>query len=428
MKFYLVILSLFFSIFSFSQKKNKLVENKEKRFSWGAIPALSFDTDLGIKYGGIINFFDHGSNKNKHKYTQDLYLKATNTTKNTTQLQALLESEEIINNALVMLEASFFMDKKLDFFGFNGTNTYFNKNFIDVNSPEFKNPYFYSFNRKFLRIRSDVQKFLNNKQYRMLFGATYQYYYIDNDDSYKNSNTSENLFSNYLDWKIIPQKEINGGSILNFKAGLIFDSRNDKCFCTNGSWVEAFFVYSPPLFGGNSFGKSIITYRYYKGWLNDRYSFSGRLSLQNKLFGEIPFYNLSTFYDSKLNQEGIGGAYTLRGVMRNIILSNGFSLANIEIKAKLFNFSFLKQDFMTAISIFSDFSYILQKYKFNKYNISEESKIAFFNDKKQKINYTYGPGFYIVFNRHNIITINYGISPNKQLGSSGLYVGSSMLF
>ncbi|MCA1759279.1 MAG: hypothetical protein LC658_05885 [Bacteroidales bacterium] len=42
--------------------------------------------------------------------------------------------------------------------------------------------------------------------------------------------------------------------------------------------------------------------------------------------------------------------------------------------------------------------------------------------------FTFGHGLYIVFNQNNVITVNYGIPANKQLGQGGFYIGSSLLF
>ncbi len=425
-----LILFWFFSHYIIAQKNVPADTQLKAGFSWGVIPALSYDSDLGIKYGAIINLFDFGNGKNYPAYEQYLYLKFTNTTKKTSQLQALLESEKIIKNALTMIEAAFFVDKKLDFFGFNGTKAYFNNEYIKRDSPQFINRTFYSYQRKYLRLRFDIQKFLSNKKYRFMSGVSYHYYKIDQKsfEIDKISNLYNNLYSNYLQWSIIPKNEVQGGSLLNFTLGFIFDTRNDKFFCTDGIWFETLLVFSPAWFGTDSYLKSVLTYRYYKGLIANKVSFSTRFSIQNKLFGKIPFYNLSTYYDSRLNQEGIGGAYTLRGAMRNRIIADGFALANIELKAEIYKFRFIKQDFMTALSFFTDISYVIQNYDVDLSKVPAGHQNTFFNIEKQRPGFSYGPGFYLIFNKNNVISVYYGFSQNKQLGNSGLYVGSSLLF
>lgn len=113
--------------------------------------------------------------------------------------------------------------------------------------------------------------------------------------------------------------------------------------------------------------------------------------------------------------------------MRNRIIADGFALANTELKAEVMKFSFLKQNFMAALSIFTDVSYITQEYRADLSGVQED-KNTFFNMKKQRPNFSYGPGFYLIINKKNVISVYYGIFQNKQLGNSGLYVGSSLLF
>ena len=62
-------------------------------------------SDLGFKYGAVINLFDFGDTKFPPHYEQYLYIKLTNTTKGTLNLQALLESETLIKKAKVFAEA-----------------------------------------------------------------------------------------------------------------------------------------------------------------------------------------------------------------------------------------------------------------------------------------------------------------------------------
>ena len=88
------------------------------RFKIGGIPVLSYDADLGLKYGAVVNLFDYGDSKYPPNFEQYLMLRLTNTTGGTANLQALLESESLIKNAKVLAEASYIIDKKLDFFGF----------------------------------------------------------------------------------------------------------------------------------------------------------------------------------------------------------------------------------------------------------------------------------------------------------------------
>ena len=122
----IIFLSLFLlfvlplSAFANETLKNDSIK-KRSRFKIGGIPVFAYDADLGLKYGAVINLFDFGDDKIPPNFEQYLMLRLTNTTRGTVNLQALLESESLINNTKVLAEASYIIDKRLDFFGFNGT-------------------------------------------------------------------------------------------------------------------------------------------------------------------------------------------------------------------------------------------------------------------------------------------------------------------
>ncbi len=428
LKHYAILIAWLLPTSIFAQ--NDSIPKAKKGLAWGFIPALSYDTDLGLKYGAVINMFDYGNGKHYPHYQQFLQIKLTNTTKKSMQLHALFESETLIKEAITIVDIGFWRDIKLDFFGFNGTNTIFNPHFTNPKSQAYINRLFYSHQRRYFRFRFDVQKNIVSKTTRLLTGVSYNFYKISpqNKLNYKPP-ADRNLYDYYNQWGIIPQKETNGGHSAKLKLGFIFDTRNEKCFCTNGNWIETVLIYSQGLAGASSYLKSSLTVRYYKDLIsNEKLSFATRLSFQNKLWGSIPFYELPVYYDTRLNQDGIGGAYTLRGVMRNRIAADGFALANNELKLKLFNFSLLRLDFMVAISAFADVAYVLQEYQFSYSGVPVTLVNQFFSTKKQGLNLSYGPGIYIIFNKNNVISVNYGFAGNKQLGESGLYVGSSLLF
>ncbi len=430
-------LFLFLPLSIFGQEEEKRKTENKSRYSFGVIPALAFDSDLGFKYGAVVNLFDYGEAKLPPHYEQYLFIKLTNTTKGTLNLQALLESETLINKAKVLAEASYLVDRKLDFFGFNGTDAIYNREFTQPESTEFKNNFFYAYHRNFLRLRFDVQKYLAGSKLRLLTGFTFNSYNIslareERKDKVDNPNSDgfqhPTLFENYNNWGIIQSEENSGGNISLFSLGLIYDSRNAPCYCTDGKWFDAVFNYSPAFLGDAGFSKLILTYRQHTSFLKDKITFSFRISSQQKLSGEIPFYFVPTFYDSRLSYDGVGGAFNLRGALRNRIAADGFVTGNFEIKLKTLDFQLLNQHFSTSIAGFYDNAYITQTTKVNLDNVPEAEKTVYFNPGKQKVQHTFGPGLYIVFNQNNVITINYGMAANKQIGSSGLYIGSSLLF
>jgi len=416
--------------------ENKVPEVARSKYAFGAIPVFAFDADLGLKYGAVLNFFDYGDRLNMPAYDQYLYFRFTNTTKGSLTVQSVLESETIFSKAKVIAEVSFLRDKNLDFFGFNGMNSVYNAGFRQPKDPDFINKYYYSHKRSLLRLRLDLHHNIVDKKLRLLTGYTYKNYKTDpidpsSENETANGPTSESpvsLFDQYNQWGIIPENEKNGGGIHMLTLGLVYDTRKELNYCKDGIWIEAAMLIAPGFLNDQSFGRFVFTYRHHKGILRDNIIFSLRLSSQHKISGRIPFYELPVFYDSRLSQDGVGGAFNLRGAFRNRIVADGFLLGNFETKFKLLEFTLFKQSFYTSFSVFYDVAQVTQTYKTDLSRVPEALSPHYFNDNKQQLHHTLGPGFYIVFNQNNVITVNYGFSTNPQDGIGGLYIGSSLLF
>lgn len=404
-------------------------ENEKGRtYSWGVIPASNYDSDLGYRYGGVLNVFDYGHKTREDKYEQYLFLKLTNTTKGTLQAQALLESKSLIKQALTLAEVSYTSEKKMDFFGFNGYQSIYHRAFADPAQPAYIHNFFYAYERKFLRLRFDVQSFIAGSKLRLLTGFSYNQYAISLPAEAA-ANGRNNLLGLYKHWGLIETAEAEGGRLSLFTAGLVFDTRNNACYCTDGKWAEAVIIHSPALLSSAGYTRIALTYREHKSFFAERFTLSYRLSFQQKIRGNIPFYALTDFYDSRLNQDGIGGAHTLRGAMRGRIAADGYVLGNLESRLRLFRFRLLRQDFFTSTSIFYDNAYISKPRLTQLNHVPVEARTMHFSqDNAQRLHHTIGAGLYFVFNRNNIISVNYGIPLNKQDGRGGLYVGSALLF
>lgn len=413
------------------------VQKIKKGLSFGVIPVLSYDADLGYRYGGVLNIFDYGKGEKYPDYEQYLFLRFTNSTKGTSQAQLLFDSEKLIPKTKLLFETSYLTDKLLDFFGFNGRNAVFRNEYIDPQSSTYINKYFYTYDRKLLRIRLDFQRFLGSRKLRLLAGYTFNNYKINAINHQKldipkgkNCQLSDtvSLYEHYTNWDVVKNSEKKGGIVNYLTLGLIYDTRNSQCYCTNGKWFEAMLIAAPGGLNKQPFSKIIATYRQYHELLKNKITLTYRISSQTKLSGEIPFYMLPVYYDSRMNQDGIGGAFNLRGVMRNRIAANGYLVGNLELRTMIKKFKLFKQEFTSSLAVFADMAYITQKYSVNTANVPVAYKKELFMETSQKISTGVGPGLYFVFNRNNIITVNYGVPLNKSDGAGGLYIGSSLLF
>src|SRR5574343_23193 len=325
------------------------------------------------------------SSANPFCYTENLFLRVFNITKNSFQVQSVYETNNLFKRAKVFLEGTYLNDKSYDFYGFNGIASRFDQRYEDQNSPEYFSNNFYSVHRQLMRFRFDYQRYIKSENLRMLTGISFQ--------NYKFSDASEgvSLFDKYVAMGLIPDSEAKGGFNTSFTIGIVYDKRDNQCYCSDGQWLESFVIFSPKKLSSESFTKYVLTYRTYREILRQKFVLMARGSVQTLLNGTLPSYMLTNYYDTKLNQDGIGGAFTLRGVNRNRIAADGFALINNEL-------------------------------------VMEEYKDKFFNSEYSPYFGTVGGGLYFILNRNNVISINYGLPVNHRESKGGLYIGSSFLF
>lgn len=432
----LVISFLLFPVFhamSFAEDTTKT-----KRYGIGGTPIFSYDPDLGLRYGAVINLFDYGKQSAYPDYVHYLYIKAFNSTKGTSHYSAIFESESLIKSSLIFIEASLINDSKLDFFGFNGIKANYAGELIDPEHNSYINKYYYAHKRRLLRIRADLHKTILQSQWKLLLGLSYLNYSIDDIDyeqlkapSGIDGSEAQNLtlYKQYVNWGIISPDEAGGGQTTNLMTGIAYDTRNNRINCTSGMWFETYLITSFAHKTNEFFGKHILSIRQYHNFNRVKSILTWRLSSQQKVFGEIPGYMLPLYYDTRQDQDGMGGAFTMRGVYRNRLVANGFLSGNIEFRRQILTARIFKLDWSFELSAFADAVYITQEYPLN-YSLApmDAGEIHFNHSSKQEPVFTAGFGLYIIYNKNNITSVNLGWSPDKQFGGTGIYVGSAFLF
>jgi outer membrane protein assembly factor BamA len=180
----------------------------------------------------------------------------------------------------------------------------------------------------------------------------------------------EGLYEKYVKWGLIDQAEANGGWHPYLRAGLTYDSRDQRTCPTKGIYADAFFTYTAA-FGeqaeaGYNHLQFNFNFRHYVPVYRDRVTFAYRIGTQNNIAGKSSFYMntyLNTLFIQRVMYEGLGGANSLRGIMRNRILANGFAYANVELRAKIAHFDIRRQHFYIALAPFFDMGIITQPYE-----------------------------------------------------------------
>ena len=426
------------SFFSFGQTDTTTTkkENIKKGFSFGALPVISYDTDIGFKYGALANIYHFGDGSTYPKYFHSLYLEWSRTTKGSGINQIIYDTEHLIPKTRMTLEASYFTEQALGFYGFNGYNSVFYKHFEDDQSDDYLTRMYYKHERNQLRLKADFQRYIWKNKLRFLLGFAHYNTAIATVDIKKLNEGKESdllpdtttLYDNYVNWGIIKEDEKNGGQTNMFKMGFVYDSRDEEGNPMKGIWSEALILYAPSFTGKeSSYMKLALTHRQYFTLKKKVLNLAYRISYQPKIAGEIPFYMLPFVYDSKQNRDGLGGAKTLRGILRNRIVGNDLLFANVELRWKFYRGIIKNQNLYLAINTFFDAGMVTKQYQFETSNIPPEELENIVN-QPEALHGSYGAGINIVLNSNFIISINYGRALNPQDGKDGVYIGLNFLF
>jgi outer membrane protein assembly factor BamA len=187
----------------------------------------------------------------------------------------------------------------------------------------------------------------------------------------------EGMYEKYIKWGIMDQNEAKGGWHPYLRVGISYDTRDKRTCPTKGIYADAFFTYTAAFnakYGqqataGYNHLQFNFNFRHYVPVYRDRVTFAYRIGTQNNIAGKSPFYMntyLNTLFIQRVMYEGLGGANSIRGVLRNRILANGFAYANIEMRCKLFYFDIKRQHFYVGLAPFFDLGMVTQPYKLDE--------------------------------------------------------------
>ena len=375
------------------QEVDSLGRKIKTGWNFGALPSVAFDADLGFQGGALANIYYYGDGSQYPEYIHSIYAEAAYTTKNYGIFRVNYDSKYLIPNHRLTLDMTYQPDAMCDFYGFNGYQSIYNQNFhkwkkdqTKMGDPaEYQSRAFYKYKRDLFRFAADMEGTIW-KNIKWNAGLGVLGYMIDEcdidmlngknefdpslplaDQKALNENV-EGLYEKYVKWGIINPNEARGGWHPYLRAGLTYDSRDQRTCPTKGIYADAFFTYSA------AFGDQVeynhlkfnVNFRHYVPVYRDRVTFAYRLGAQNTIAGNSPFYMntyLNTLFIQRVMYEGLGGANSLRGIMRNRILANGFAYANVELRTKVAKFDIGNQHFYIGLAPFFDLGVITQPYE-----------------------------------------------------------------
>ncbi len=409
-------------------------------WTFGALPVVSFDSDIGFQYGALVNLYKYDSTRYP-EYDHSIYAEWSQTTKGSGIMRLAYDSKQLIKGVRFTGDLSYLTEKAINFYGFNGYEVAYHPEWEDDEDPDYVSRLFYRHERKIFHFQLDFQGKLAGEHLLWYGGINFFNFKIANVDVDKlNDGKPDNellpdtsLYSNYVNWGLLAPDESDGGNANYISAGLVYDSRDNEPNPMKGIWTEIILRGAPSFMGNGDYDhlKLSITHRQYFTIIKRDLSFAYRLGFQTTLAGETPFYAdplmMFSYYRGALPQ-GIGGGKTLRGIQRNRIVGNSIVYGNFELRWKFIHTRLFKQNLYIAVNAFMDTGRSLGEYEINKELIPVDERSDYFDQENDSFHTSAGGGIRFALNQNFIVAVDYGLALDKRDGTSGLYIGLNYLF
>ena len=391
------------------QEVDSLGRKIKTGWNFGILPSIAYDADYGFQGGVLTNVYFYGDGSQYPEYIHSLYIEAAYTTKHHGIFRFNYDSKYLIPGYRLTLDATYLPDAMCDFYGFNGYESRYDyrlhdwsKNPEKMNTALYRTRVFYKYKRDLIRVAGDIEGTIY-KDLKWNAGLGVLGYIIDDCDinmlNGKNKydpnydpNASETqkalnpdeplLYDKYKTWGLIGKDEMKGGWHPYLRGGITYDTRDKRQGPNKGIYADAFFTYSAAFNAayGNQASAGYnhlqfnFTFRHYVPCYKDknginRITFAYRLGTQNNIAGKSPFYMnnyMNALFIQRVYYEGLGGGNSIRGMMANRILANGFAFANVEFRFRVVNFDIGRQHFYIGLNPFFDLGIITQPYDLNE--------------------------------------------------------------
>ena len=441
-----VFLFFFISIISLCQAQTDSIQKSKKDtitgMRWAFLPVVAYDSDLGLKYGAIVTAYQFGDGKLYPDYIYNFSYEFDRTTKGAIRSQLFFDSGKLLKGGKhrIVADFSIIREQATDFYGFNGSASSYFSEYENEGTDQYISRMYYKFDRNILRITGDWHEQLNDKW--VVFGGIHHYGYkqktVDIDKLNKGKDAEDmlpdtiTLFDYYRETGVIDSTEADGGNVTALRAGLVYDTRDIQFNPSKGFWFEGLIAVSPKLpWVETPFVKASVMLRNYLPLYGKKLTLASRLAWQDALGNQAPFYYMSYVSQSFCNNtiaEGLGGAKTLRGVLRNRIWADGFFYGNIELRWSAARFRAINQNLEIKLSPFYDFGMVTDPVSYSINQVHTGYPLLALYNSNDTWHHGVGAGVHFVMNDNFILSVDYGFSLKSNDGDKGLYLGTGFLF
>ncbi len=420
-----------------------------KGWTFGVLPSVAYDADLGLQYGALTNIYYFGDGSTYPEYLHSFYAEAAYTTKHFGIFRFSYDSKYLIPKHRLSVDLTYLPDQMCDFYGFNGYQSEYVAAYSNQDDPAYISRAYYKYRRDLFRFSADLQGEIH-KPFYWNAGIGLLHFAVGTVDIDRlNSYTKDpdkwlpdtvTLFDYYVDDGYIRSDEAKGGLHPYLHAGVTFDTRDRQQNPRRGIHADAFLTYYAGLGSMSNYNnvKFNAAWRHYLPIIPNRLTFAYRLGTQLNVAGESPFYlntYLNQLYMQRVVYEGLGGANSVRGIMRNRILAPGVAFANIELRTQLFSFKVKKNMFYVGLVPFLDAGMVVQPYN----RVSHDPHIgAPITDDETNIDYQrlYDPhlgggcGLKVAMNDNFVLSVDWATAFDQQDNSkfSNFYIKMGYMF
>ena len=437
-------------------------EIKKTGINFGPLPAVGYSSDLGWHYGALTDIYQYGDGSYYPDYKWKINVEASWYSKGNSVYHAFFDSKHVIPGVRLSADVSYFGNKTDNFYGFNGASSLYVPAYDKITE---LGQGLYLMRRDIFRTVLMLQGQFGESHWGWAAGVTYwnvrtghavnkslsNYQPVPNTIGSATGDLS--LYDIYVDHGIIPEAEKDGGQHLEFKAGVVFDTRDHENNPTRGTNIEAYVYGSPDIISkhDNSYLKMAIHFKQFFP-ITDRLVFGAHLAFQGLLAGNTPYYMLSTIQTINLKQirpEGLGSTCTVRGTVYNRLQGNSYAWANLELRWTFVKFRWINQNWALAVNPFFDLGKVVAPYREEQMKslLSDVSFVTYqggpvpyegdkvlrvcdlYTQRADKLHMSAGAGLHVIMNQNFNINFEFGKCFDANDGKGlGINVGLNYIF
>ncbi len=337
-------------------------QEQARRFEFGALPAINYNTDLGFGFGVIGSLVRFAPGYQPFRWRLELLLYAT------VKSVDGGGSEFPYHDDYVQLDMPGLMDGRLRLKTATGfrrfsTSGYYglgNASQYDEDAEEENrryhqfdrtNPYIETYGRIGLMDRSTEDR---TRRLELLLGASVGYHRMRVYDDSLLASEIETAEQMDTDGQTLDDLlyGTDNHALVDLSFGLLWDTRDHEYTPTRGQFTEVSVRASPGVDESLRFAGLAIINRYFVPIYRDRVVLGTRLALDG-LFGNVPVHELARFggFD---RVSGPGGGTSVRGVRLQRFYGKAKIVANAELRTRFIPFRLLSQDFELGAMLFAD--------------------------------------------------------------------------